>query len=289
MASTTAPELTVQASAQAVAMPTAALKSSSETSSKTSATPLKPPRAARPKALTHRIHEQPAFVLHSWPYRETSLIIDAFTRDFGRIALIAKGAKRPHSALRGVLQHFQALSLSWSGSGELRTLTKAEWVGGMLPLEGDALLSGFYVNELMVKFCARDDAHPELFADYTRTMARLGQGDAAGDVLRSFERLLLQATGYAVALDWCVAERATVKAERDYVYQPEKGIRPAHVSDPSSWPIVSGQTLLDMSQENFTRPQTIKQSKALMRFLLHYHLHGAPLTTRQILIDLHKL
>ena len=110
-----------------------------------------------------RVTEQPGFVLHSYPYRETSLIIDVLTRDHGRIALVAKGAKRPHSALRGVLQTFQPLSLAWLGKGELRTLTKAEWVGGLRPLEGDALLSGFYLNELLVKFCARDDPHDKLF------------------------------------------------------------------------------------------------------------------------------
>ena len=90
-------------------------------------------------ASEYRIAEQPAFVLHSYPYRETSLIIDVLSRDHGRLALVAKGAKRPHSALRGVLQTFQPLALSWSGKSEVRTLTGAEWVGGMLPLTGDAV------------------------------------------------------------------------------------------------------------------------------------------------------
>ncbi|MGF6510055.1 hypothetical protein OKW26_005882 [Paraburkholderia sp. 32] len=111
-------------------------------------------RAPRTSTSEYRITEQPAFVLHSYPYRETSLIIDVLSRDHGRLALVAKGAKRPHSALRGVLQTFQPLSLAWSGKSEMRTLTGAEWVGGMLPLTGDALLCGFYVNELLVRFCA---------------------------------------------------------------------------------------------------------------------------------------
>src|SRR5471032_3515668 len=115
----------------------------------------RPPRAA-PRS-DFRIAEQPSFVLHSYPYRETSLVLDVFSRDHGRVALVAKGAKRPHSALRGVLQTFQPLALSWSGKSEMRTLTGAEWVGGMLPLTGGALLCGFYVNELLVKFCAREE------------------------------------------------------------------------------------------------------------------------------------
>src|SRR5689334_3379961 len=93
-----------------------------------------------------RISSQPGFVLHSYPYKETSLIVELFSRDYGRVPLVAKGAKRPHSKLRGVLQTFQPLSVSWSGKSEVRTLTGAEWVGGMLPLEKSALLCGFYLN-----------------------------------------------------------------------------------------------------------------------------------------------
>jgi DNA repair protein RecO (recombination protein O) len=99
-------------------------------------------------------------VLHSYPYKETSLIVDMFTRDHGRIGVVAKGAKRPLSKLRGVLQTFQPLSVSFSGKSELRTLIDAEWVGGMLPIEKTALLCGFYLNELLVKLLARDDPHP---------------------------------------------------------------------------------------------------------------------------------
>jgi len=236
-----------------------------------------------------RIVNQPGFVLHSWPYRETSLILDVFTRDHGRMALVAKGAKRPHSALRPVLQHFQPIALSWSGRGEVKTLTKAEWVGGMLPLSADALLSGFYLNELLLRFCPREDAHEVLFRHYMATLTRLGHGEPAGLVLRSFERMLLQETGFAVAFDRCTSSGERVRAEVDYVYHPERGVRPAHASDPSSWPVISGQTLLDMAQDDYGRAQTAAQSRALMRFLLHYYLQGEPLRTRQILIDLHYL
>lgn len=236
-----------------------------------------------------RVADQPGFVLHAWPYRETSLILDVFTRDYGRMSMVAKGAKRPHSALRAVLQHFHPISLSWSGRGEVKTLTRAEWVGGMLPLSGDALLSAFYLNELVMRFCPREDAHETLFRHYMATVTRLAHGEAAGLVLRSFERVLLQETGFAVAFDHCLSTGERVLPGLDYVYQPERGVRRAHASDPSSWPVVSGQTLLDMSQDDYSRAQTAVQSRALMRFLLHYYLQGAPLKTRQILIDLHYL
>ncbi|MEJ8795114.1 DNA repair protein RecO [Trinickia caryophylli] len=240
------------------------------------------------RASDYRIAEQPAFVLHSYPYRETSLVIDVFSRDHGRVALVAKGAKRPHSALRGVLQTFQPLALSWSGKSEMRTLTGAEWVGGMLPLSGDALFSGFYVNELLVKFLAREDPHPPLFHHYVVTLTRLAHDEPAAQVLRSFERMLLRETGYAMSLARTVA-RKPVTAEGRYVFDPERGVREAAPELPSHWPIVSGQTLLDMESDDYHRVQTVAQSKALMRFLLNIYLGGAPLATRQILIDLQNL
>ncbi|MEX3687704.1 DNA repair protein RecO [Paraburkholderia sp. BR14263] len=246
------------------------------------------PRASRSTTPDYRIAEQPAFVLHSYPYRETSLIIDVLSRDHGRVALVAKGAKRPHSALRGVLQTFQPLALSWTGKGEVRTLTGAEWVGGMLPLTGDALLCGFYVNELLVKFIAREDPHPELFRHYVVTLTRLAHDEPPVQVLRSFERVLLREAGYALALNRTV-NRKTVAAEGRYVFDPERGVREASDEWPSQWPRLSGQTLLDMEEDDYHRPQTVAQSKALMRFLLNMYLGGTPLATRQILIDLQNL
>ncbi|MGP8433941.1 DNA repair protein RecO [Paraburkholderia fungorum] len=245
-------------------------------------------RAPRTSASDYRIAEQPAFVLHSYPYRETSLIIDVLSRDHGRLALVAKGAKRPHSALRGVLQTFQPLALSWSGKSEVRTLTGAEWVGGMLPLAGDALLCGFYVNELLVKFCAREDPHPQLFHHYVVTMTRLAHDEPPVQVLRSFERVLLRETGYAMALDRTVSRRA-VQADGRYVFDPERGVREASDDLPAQWPVIVGQTLLDMEKDDYHRAQTVAQSKTLMRFLLNTYLGGTPLATRQILIDLQNL
>jgi DNA repair protein RecO (recombination protein O) len=252
--------------------------------------PPEPPRKARRAANPGvRIAEQPGFVLHSYPYRETSLVIDVLTRDHGRLALVAKGAKRPHSALRGVLQTFQPLSLNWSGKSEVRTLTGAEWVGGMLPLTGDALLCGFYVNELLVKFCAREDPYPALFSHYLLTLTRLAHDEPPVQVLRSFERVLLRETGYALALDKTSARRP-VEAGRRYVFDPERGVREA-VDDeaPPHWPVIDGQTLLDMERDDYQRAQTVNQSKTLMRFLLTAYLGGTPLATRQILIDLQNL
>ncbi|HEY8101035.1 MAG TPA: DNA repair protein RecO [Burkholderiaceae bacterium] len=234
-----------------------------------------------------RIINQPGFVLHSYPYKETSLIVDVFTRDYGRIALIAKGAKRPHSKLRGVLQTFQPLSISWSGKSEVRTLITAEWIGGLLPLEKSALLCGFYLNELLVKLLARDDPHPALFDHYIATLNQLAHDEPAPIVLRKFERALLKETGVAADLNVCTSTGQAVEPEQIYVVDPERGPRRAKPADAA--PRVSGKTLSDMEREDYSDASTQTQSKFLMRYLLAHHLGGMQLNTRQILIDLMQL
>jgi len=234
-----------------------------------------------------RVMHQPGFVLHSYAYKETSLIVDVFSRDYGRIALMAKGAKRPHSALRAVLQTFQPLAMGWRGKSEMRTLIAAEWVGGLRPLEKSALVCGFYLNELLVKLLARDDPHPALFQHYVATLNQLAHQESAPIVLRKFERALLKETGVASDLTICTSTGKIVEPDLHYVVDPERGPRPARAADP--WPSVAGKTLLDMELEDYADTQTQAQSKFLMRFLLGYHLGGVPLNTRQILIDLMQL
>lgn len=234
-----------------------------------------------------RVASQPGFVLHSYPYKETSLIVDVFSRDYGRVALIAKGAKRSHSKLRGVLQTFQPLSVSWSGKADVRTLTAAEWVGGLLPLEKSALLSGFYLNELLMKLLARDDPHPSLFDHYIATLNQLAHDEPVPIVLRKFERALLKETGVGGNFTLCTTTGRLVEQAEIYVVDPERGPRLPHPADTS--PRVSGKTLLDMEREDYSDSATQMQSKFLMRFLLAHHLGGAPLNTRQILIDLMQL
>ncbi|MBU3561937.1 DNA repair protein RecO [Polynucleobacter hallstattensis] len=240
-----------------------------------------------------RVADEPAFVLHSIPYKETSLILDVFTRQYGRMALIAKGAKRPHSVLRPVLQRFQPLLVSWSGQSELRTLTKSEWVGGTPSLVGDALLCGFYLNELLVKFLAREDDYEILYDHYTDTISALSnlefQSKGLEEILRPFELTLLQETGYAAALDYCVETHSAPVSQEQYVYQPERGVRPVQVDDPGHWPVLSGKSLLAIAVGDFSDQETLSESKQLMRFLLGLHLQDQVLTTRQILIDLKKI
>jgi len=239
--------------------------------------------AARP----FRVQSQPGFVLHSYPYKETSLIIDVFSRQYGRVALLAKGAKRPHSQLRGVLQTFQPLTFSWSGKSELQTLTAAEWVGGMLPLEKNTLLCGFYLNEIIIKLIQRDDPQPLLFDDYVATINQLAHAESAAIVLRKFELNLLKTAGVVNDLSFCTKQRASVFPEILYTVDPEAGTRP--VQENETVIKVHGKTLLDMQAQDYSDINTQQQSKLLMRSLLAHHLHGMPIHTRQILMDLQNL
>ncbi len=179
------------------------------------------------------------------------------------------------------------MQLGWTGKGEIRTLTTADWVGGMLPLEKSALLCGFYLNELLVKFLMRDEAHPELFDLYVSTLNQLAHDEPATIVLRRFELALLRESGLLGDLTRCTQQRERVQAEQFYVLDPERGPRPAMPAD--SVPRVSGKTLLAMQRGDYAEQSTQLQSKLLMRFLLAHHLHGAALNTRQILIDLQNL
>ena len=130
----------------------------------------------------HKVDGQPAFVLHSYPFRETSLIVEVFSRDYGRVALLARGARRARSVLRGVLMAFQPLELSWAGKGEVQTLMKAEWQGGQPLLTGKALFCGYYLNELLVNLLPREDAHPRLFSFYAEILRRFSLAPRESDL-----------------------------------------------------------------------------------------------------------
>ena len=150
-----------------------------------------------------RVNDEPGYVLHRYDWSESSLILDVFTRRYGRVALVAKGAKRPSSNFRPVLLPLQALRVSFGGDAEIRTLRGAEWAGGHVMPTGDALLSGYYLNELLLRLLARDDPHEDLFDAYALAVQVLASehGEALPATLRSFEGLLLRDTGVLPPLD----------------------------------------------------------------------------------------
>jgi len=232
-----------------------------------------------------RVSEEPAFVLHAMPWRETSLIVDLLTRDHGRIACVAKGAKRPRSALRGVLLSFQPLSIGFSGRQELRTLTAAHWLGGMGSPQGDGLLCAFYLNELLVRLLPRDDPHPALFDAYAQAVLALSFEGPPEACLRRFEWRLLREIGYAMDLERD-ADQQPVRPELRYSMLPGRGFLATDSGEAAEF---CGHTLLDMAAERYDSARTLAEAKRLTRTLLARHLDGQVLKTRQILMDLHKL
>jgi DNA repair protein RecO (recombination protein O) len=238
--------------------------------------------AALPRQRSHQQDGEPGYVLHSYPFKETSLVVEAFTRNFGRVGLVAKGARRPASALRGALMAFHPLLLSWSGKAELKVLHRAEWQGGS-QLAGLALVCGLYLNELILKLIPRDDPHERLFADYEVALATVRAGDGLAPVLRRFERRLLAELGYGLHLTRDV-HGAAVVAERDYLYVIERGPVPMDegAADPQS-PTLSGAALLAIENDDYADAATLQQARALMRYVVSHYLGGKPLHTRELL------
>lgn len=245
-----------------------------------------------PASNRQRHAEDSAFVLHTYPYSETSLIVEMLTRNHGRLGLIAKGAKRPRSAMRGVLLAFQPLAISWFGKAELRTLGRAEWRVALPQLSGTGLMCGFYLNELLLKLTRREDAHEALFDFYAETVTLLRQdagkgANGYGPLLRRFELRLLKEVGYAVALDRDVESGDAILPSQCYEYVLERG--PIRAARDGSRFQLRGQTLLAMAREDYTDPDTAQEVKQLMRLLLNHYLGGQPLHTRQLIRDLREI
>ncbi len=225
-------------------------------------------------------------MLHTYPYRETSLVAEVFSASHGRLALIARGARRPRSALRGLLQAFQPLALSWTGKGELRTLVKAEWLGGVPLLRGPALLCGFYLNELLMKLLAREDPHPRLYDHYLATLGQLAEGATPESCLRIFEVRLLEELGYGPNFAREADTGLPVCAAARYHYAFERGPqRDATAQGPE----ISGAALLALAAGKLTDPRLAREAKTLMREILKHHLEQRGLFSRQLLFDLQAI
>lgn len=172
--------------------------------------------------MTRLAGQDIAYMLHAVPYKETSLVVELFCRDHGRLPVVAKGAKRPHSALRSVLLNFQPIAVRFTGKSEVKTLTQAEWCGALMPPEGKGLFAGYYLNELLMQGLGREDPHPELFDHYTQALESLSAGEDLTLCVRRFEIALLSALGYGIDFSQD-AEGALISAESDYCWMPERG------------------------------------------------------------------
>jgi len=233
-----------------------------------------------------RIHQQSAFILHHRGYSETSLLLEVLTAQHGRIGLIAKGAKRPSSRVRGVLKPFQRLLIGWSGKGELAVLTGAEADGHNAALEGSALYCGFYMNEVLLRLLHRHDPHDRLFDVYQSALTRLCLSNNSHEaVLRVFEKNLLRELGYGLVLDHDIADKKPIEADAMYAYIFERGpTRLAHpeLHRPTEGLRIRGASLLALAQETLNDATALRDAKALMRAALARHLGEQPLHSRKL-------
>lgn len=241
--------------------------------------------------MKRRAELEPGFVLHAYPYKETSLIVEVFTRRYGRVGLLARGARRPRSVMRGVLLAFHPLRLTWTASAELGTLMSVEWGGGQKMLAGVGLMCGFYINELLLRLLPRDDAHEALFDAYGAALARLAEGSAQttvqSAVLRGFERRMLAELGYAPVLDREAEHGAAIEPDKRYAYEAERGPVETRRQDGDS--VISGRTLLDMAADDYDNARTREEARRLMRALIADRLGGQALHTRAVLSELQDL
>lgn len=232
---------------------------------------------------------EPGYVLHQRPYRDTSLLLDVFSHEHGRVGLVARGVKGKHKQRQALLQPFVPLQLSWSGRGELASLTDVEPNGGAHQLAGQVLLSGFYINELLTHLLHRHDPHPDLFEYYRYTFNQLDkQSESLQCYLRLFEKQLLEEIGYGLVLEHEVVRGDQINADSVYRYQPGQGPMLAQQVDNNQRLLFKGSSLLAFANEDLSQPQYLKDARRLTRMVLDFYLGGKKLHSRQLLMDLQR-
>ena len=227
---------------------------------------------------------QRAFVLHTRPYSETSLLLDFFTENEGRIRLLAKGARSRRSNLKGCLQPFTPLLIRWGGKGEMKTLRSAEPISLALPFTGTVLYSGLYVNELLVRVLAQNIPYQSLFFEYLTCLQILAGSESTPEhALRRFELSLLSHLGYGVDFLHCSGSGEPVINGMTYRYREEKGFIASLVIDHLSF---TGKQLKAFACREFPDVDTLKAAKRFTRIALKPYLGGTPLKSRELFYQL---
>ncbi|MBS3803091.1 MAG: DNA repair protein RecO [Oleiphilaceae bacterium] len=227
------------------------------------------------------VHQEPAYVLHRRPYRETSLLVDLFTLSDGRMSIVARGGNTPKSPWKAQLQPFQALLLDWVGRSELKTLTQVEVRPGPALRHTDALYSGLYLNELLQRVLPVAEAQPELFASYIETINALSHTKDVEPVLRRFERAFAHAMG--LGFDWgrAMDTGEPVQSGQSYGYDPEQGIVTLTAGDMRLRDL-PGEWLLELAADNLDKRECRRLAKRVMRTLIDHLMQGKPLNSRAL-------
>ncbi|MDH5300481.1 MAG: DNA repair protein RecO [Gammaproteobacteria bacterium] len=226
-----------------------------------------------------RVELQTAVVIHQRPFKNTSAIVDFFTRDYGRMAAVVQGAKREKSKWRGLIQPFQLLQISWQGRGELPKLIAAESLGQIHFLTGEALFSALYVNELLMRLLQKHDAMPVLFDQYLRTIEQL-LAENSVESLRCFELCLLQCLGYELPLQYEAGSDVPIEPDRYYRLVIGEGFVASEVATMA----IAGSSLLAIARKDFSSPQVAKDAKYIVRMALQRLLGDKPLKSRELLL-----
>lgn len=231
--------------------------------------------------MTQRVESEPFYILHTRPYSNTSLLVDALTQNHGRISLLARSARGPKSRYRGMLQVFSPLMGNWTGTRELKNLGNVERMGAMRWIEGQALVCGFYLNELLQRLLQKEDAHPEIFYLYEASLQQLEKATDFRVTLRCFEKRLLDALGYGLPLQVDVQTRASIDPEAHYQFMPDRGFLRC-IQDLSNPFIFSGKVLLGLLHETFDE-EILPSAKRLLRIAVNVHLGDRPIKSRELL------
>jgi len=231
-----------------------------------------------------RVWLAPAYLLHQYAYRDTSRILEIFTREHGRLTLFARGAGGSKSNLRAVLRPFQRLLVSWVGKSEACRLADAEIDGTLTNLAKERLMSGFYLNELLLKLTERCDPHPEIFDAYVRCIGALAGGEAEEAALRRFEKRLLDHLGYGLELSR-TADGEPVSIEGYYRFAVERGPQPCVAEAPGA---IYGRSLADLDAETFEDARSLRDAKRVLRSALDACLDGRALKSREVMLAMRR-
>ena len=232
---------------------------------------------------TERVALVPAYMLHQQPWRETSRIVEIWSREHGRVGLVARGARRPRSPYRSLLQPFLPLLVSWSQRSELGNLGAVEAAGARAELHGRALMTAYYLNELLLRLLPRLDAHPLLYDRYAHTLQVLsGPMQPRASAVRIFEKHLLAAAGYGLNLDRATPHDAPVQADEQYLYDFDAGPRPL-AGRRASGHVFPGRALLALHLERLDDADDLRAVRRLLHIALRRHLGERPLKTSQVM------
>jgi DNA repair protein RecO (recombination protein O) len=233
---------------------------------------------------TRRVWLAPAYVLHQYAYRDTSRIVEVFTAEHGRLTLFARGANGPRSALKGVLRPFQRLLVSWSGTTEACQLVSAETDGQTTHLKPKRIMSGFYLNELLLKLTERRDPHPEIFFSYASCLEALCNGEIEEPTLRRFEKRLLNELGYGLELTQ-TGDGLPVEQNKYYRFAVQSGPELCVADSPGA---IYGQSLADLQAETFGNARSLRDAKRVLRAAIDVCLDGRALKSREVLLAMRQ-